>query len=131
MSAISLKDMMAEAHSAVQSITVDDAAELVGQPGVIFIDVREGRERAADGHIPGSVHAARGFLELIADPDGPMHNPIFAGDDRFVLFCASGGRSLLSCHTLTKMGITNVVNLAGGFNAWRDDDQAVEDSPDV
>ena len=131
MTSTSLKQLMAEANSAVESISVDEAARFSGTTGVKFIDVRESRERGAAGHIPNSVHAARGFLELIADPEGPMHNPVFTGDDKLVLYCASGGRSLLAAHTVVKMGLGNVVNLAGGFNAWRDAALEIEDSPEA
>jgi rhodanese-related sulfurtransferase len=57
-------------------------------------------------------------LEFIADPEGPMHNPAFASGRRLVVFCGSGGRSVLAGKTLHEMGLRNVANLAGGFQAW-------------
>lgn len=67
----------------------------------------------------GSVYAPRGFLEFIADPQGPMHNDIFLSGKRFILFCATGGRSTLATKTLMDLGIQNVAHIAGGFAAWK------------
>ena len=111
------KDLLAEAGAAVNSISTGDALGLVGNDDVVFVDVREAHEHAK-GSVPGAVHAPRGFLEFIADPDGPMHNPAFASGKKLVVFCGSGGRSMLACKTLTDMGLSGVVNLDGGFQAW-------------
>ena len=81
------------------------------------MDVRESHERA-QGFIPGSIHAPRGFLEFIADPEGPMHNPVFTSGKRLILYCGSGTRSALAGKTLCDMGLSNLVNLAGGIQAW-------------
>jgi rhodanese-related sulfurtransferase len=84
---------------------------------VVFVDVREGHERA-QGYIPGSIHAPRGFLEFIAHPDGPMLNPAFASGKRLILYCGSGTRSALSGKTLHDMELGNLANLAGGIEGW-------------
>ena len=111
------KDLLAEANATVDVIAVHDARDLYGRDDVVFVDVREGEERAR-GTIANSIHAPRGFLEFIADPDGPMHNPAFASGKKLVMFCGTGGRSALASKTLAEMGIGGVVNMAGGFQAW-------------
>ena len=111
------KDFLAEANAAIEVISAHDAVALLGRDDVVFVDVRENQERA-QGAIPTSVHAPRGFLEFIADPEGPMHHPAFASGRKLVVFCGTGGRSTLAVKTLTDMGITDVVNLNGGFQAW-------------
>jgi len=111
------KDLLAEAHGVIDQISVHEALPLVADEGVVFVDVREQGERD-QGYIPGSVHVPRGFLEFIADPEGPMYNPALSPDARLVIYCASGGRSALAAKTLHDMGLTNVVNLVGGFQAW-------------
>ncbi|MEQ8246871.1 MAG: rhodanese-like domain-containing protein [Alphaproteobacteria bacterium] len=112
------KDMIATANAVIDTISVHDALPLASDENVIFVDVREATERA-QGTIPGSIHAPRGFLEFIADPQGPMHKPEFASGKRLVIFCASGGRSAMGTKTLTDMGIKNAVNMAGGIAAWK------------
>ena len=64
------KDFLAEANAAIEVVSAQDAVALLGRDDVVFVDVREGQERT-QGSIPTSVHAPRGFLEFIADPEGP------------------------------------------------------------
>lgn len=114
------KKMLAEANAIVETLSAQDALKLVDDPMVLFVDVRETAERELSGTIPGAVHASRGFLEFIADPEGPMHDQAFQSGRRLVLFCASGGRSVLAAKTLMDMGFTDVAHIAGGFPAWKE-----------
>jgi len=111
------KQMLTEANAAVESVSVHDAVALLDDRNVVFLDVREAGERQ-NGYIPGSVHAPRGFLEFIVDPEGPMHDPAVAADKTLVVYCGSGGRSALASLTLNEMGFENIRNLVGGFAAW-------------
>lgn len=111
------KQLLAEANAKVESVSVQDAVPLLGDPSVVFLDVREAAERQ-NGFIPGSIPAPRGFLEFIADPEGPMHDPALAADKTLVVYCGSGGRSALASRTLDEMGFEKVRNLVGGFAAW-------------
>lgn len=111
------RQLLTEAAAAIETVTVEDALKLQGDPDVIFVDVRDQTERAA-GTIPGSVHAPRGFLEFVADPESPMHDPALASGKRLILFCASGGRSSLAAKTIQDMGLPRVSHMAGGFTAW-------------
>ena len=112
-----LREILMEADAATETIGALEALELLEQEGVIFVDVRESHERA-QGFIPGSIHAPRGFLEFIAHPEGPMHNPAFTSGKRLILYCGSGTRSALAGKTLHDMGLSNLVNLAGGIQSW-------------
>ena len=111
------KQMVAEANAVIETVSVKDALAVVGGAGYTFVDIREGDERE-QGTIAGSVHVPRGFLEFHADPESPMHNPVFASGDRLTLFCASGGRSALAVKTLVDMGFEDVCHVAGGMAAW-------------
>ncbi len=111
------KRLLAEANAAIETVSVGDARRLLDGGDVVFVDVREGTERA-QGYIPGSVHAPRGFLEFIADPEAAMHNPAFSSGKRLVLYCGSGARSALAAKTLDDMGLKKVCHMAGGFGAW-------------
>ncbi len=112
-----VKDLLAEANAVVEQISVQDAMKFQFHDEVVFVDVRESQERA-QGSIPGSVHVPRGFLEFMADPEGPGHVPALASAERLVVYCGSGGRSALAAKTLKDMGFDNVVNLVGGIQAW-------------
>ena len=112
------KEMVAAANAAVETIPVEKAIALAGDPNVVFVDVREAVERQK-GTIKGAVHAPRGYLEFHADPESPMHKPELASGKKLVLFCAAGARSALAAKTLKDMGIANVAHIAGGFGAWQ------------
>lgn len=111
------KDLLAEANAVIDQLSVHDALALQQAGDAVFVDVREQREWD-QGHLPGAVHVPRSFLEFVADPEGPMHNPALASGQRLVIYCASGGRSALAAKTLHDMGLANVANLVGGFQAW-------------
>ena len=112
------KDLLAEANAVVDVIAVHDAVNRHISGDVVFVDVRESDERAK-GTIPQSVHAPRGFLEFIADPEGPMHDPAISPDKLLVLYCGAGGRSALAAKTLHEMGFPKVCSLVGGLSAWQ------------
>lgn len=111
------KAFMAEANAVIDTVSVHDALGMLDDPDTVFVDVREAQERE-QGHIPGSVHAPRGFLELMADPEGPMHNAGLDASKLLVLHCGTGGRSALAAKTLHDMGFPKVCSLAGGIAAW-------------
>ena len=110
--------LLAEANAAVVPISTPDALNLADDPQVVFVDVRESIERQ-EGTIRGSVHAPRGFLEFLADPQSPSHLPVLSSGKRLVVFCASGGRSVLAAKTLIDLGVANVTHLAGGYAEWQ------------
>jgi rhodanese-related sulfurtransferase len=109
--------LIGEALAEIASIPVDEALALAGGGDAVFVDVRERAEHDA-GAIAGSVAAPRGFLEFIADPSSPMHDPALSAGKTLVVYCASGGRSALATKTLQDMGLAQVVNLTGGYQAW-------------
>lgn len=40
-------------------------------------------------------------------------------DEEIIVHCKMGGRSMQACAVLEQAGFTNVVNLVGGMNEWR------------
>ncbi len=120
------QQFMAEAASQVDAIEVSKVVRLTSNPGVQFIDVRERHELIAGGKIAGAEHASRGMLEFLVDPASPYYDETFGQDKKFVVYCASGGRSSLAAHRMKEMGIDNVCTLAGGFKAWIAADGEVE-----
>lgn len=120
------KKMIAEANAVIDTVSVADAYAKIDDGDVVFVDVREKHERDGNGHIAGSIHVPRGFLELIADPEGPMHNEIMVSGKYLILYCGTGGRAVLATKTLLDMGLTNLSSLAGGFAAWLENDRPIE-----
>jgi rhodanese-related sulfurtransferase len=112
------KQFLAEANAEIEIVSVTEGQGLLGDPDAVIVDVREAHERQ-QGYIPGSIHASRGFLEFVADPEGPMHNPLLTPDKRVVVYCGTGGRSALAAKTLMDMGFSRAASLAGGIQAWQ------------
>ncbi|MBN8875600.1 MAG: rhodanese-like domain-containing protein [Rhodospirillales bacterium] len=113
------KQMVAEANAAIETLTVPEAIPMLGQPDVVFVDLRDPRELEREGRMPGAFSCTRGMLEFWIDPESPYHKPVFAEDKRFVFFCAGGLRSALAAKTAKDMGIENVAHVEGGFGAWK------------
>jgi rhodanese-related sulfurtransferase len=109
-----VKDLLAEANSAVPKLSPDEAVEKMQSGDVLIVDVRDPTEVQQTGRIKGAVNVSRGMLEFRADPDSQYHNPAFQKDKTILLHCASGGRSALAGKTLQDMGYTAVFNI-GGF----------------
>lgn len=120
-----VKDMLAEANTAVPKISPDDARKMVAEKNAVIVDVRDASELQANGKIPGSIHIPRGMIEFRADSDTPYHDANLTKDRPIILHCASGGRSALSGKTLKDMGYTNVYNL-GGFKDWVEAGREIE-----
>ena len=119
MSKRSAKQMVAEADAVVERLSPEHAAKLVGDPAVLFVDLREPHEVAESGRVDGAVNVPRGLLEFQADPDSPAHRPELSQGRRLVLYCGSGARSALAAKTLQDMGIGDVVHVPGGFAALK------------
>ena len=112
--------MVSEANEQVEEISVANALRLVKHKNVLFIDVRDIREVAKTGRVPGARHVPRGMLEMWIDPETPYHREFFAEDRKFIFYCASAWRSALAAKTAQDMGLTPVAHLEGGINAWID-----------
>ena len=120
-------EMVAEAKQRIENLTVDQVAAEVERGEAVLIDLREPEELAQNGVIPGAVHAPRGMLEFYADPTSSYHRPEFDPNRRTILHCAAGGRSALAADMLRQMGYANVAHLDGGFTAWKQAGQQVEE----
>ena len=113
------KQLLAEANAEIETLPVEAAIDLVGQPDVVFVDLRDPREMEREGKMPGAFACTRGMLEFWIDPDSPYAKPVFAESKRFVFFCAGGWRSALAAKTAQDMGLENVAHIDGGFGAWK------------
>jgi rhodanese-related sulfurtransferase len=122
-----VKTLVDDAKRTVTSISIDDAIARHDDANDVFIDIRDIRELQREGTIPGSFHAPRGMLEFWADPQSPYHKSVFATDKTIILFCASSWRSALAAKTLQDMGMTNIIEINGGFTAWRKAGGAITD----
>ncbi len=84
--------------------------DLDQKKGMMLLDVRTNKEHEG-GHIPGSVHVP--FSDI-----GDKMKKI-KKDKELVVYCQSGNRSIWAIKRLMGMGYKNLVNLKGGYHAWK------------
>jgi rhodanese-related sulfurtransferase len=89
-------------------------APSVSQKGFVLIDVRSPEEHLS-GQIPGT------DLNIDFREIKTRHREIGAKPgDHIVVYCQSGHRSNIAAETLADLGYTNVYNVSGSMNAWRE-----------
>lgn len=118
MSKLGYKALVAAAEARIRIIPTADAIELLGSDNVVFVDLRDVRELAREGGIPGAFHCPRGLLEFWIDPESPYHHKIFAEPKEFVFFCNLGWRSALAADIAQQMGL-KTSHIDGGYTAWK------------
>lgn len=121
-----VESMVAEANEQVRIVSIEDAKAMIGRDDVTFVDVRDVREIAKTGRIPGARHVPRGMLEFWIDPASPYYKDFFGEDKTFVFYCAASWRSALSAKTAQDMGLTPVAHLEGGLGEWLKADGPIE-----
>ena len=110
----SYQELVAEAKAETEQTDVESVHDALSNgEDVTVVDVREPAEWEGE-HIPEAKHLPRGLLEHQAAEQLPDK------DARIVVHCASGGRGALATKSLKEMGYTNVANMDGGINAWRE-----------
>src|SRR5437879_6717683 len=90
---------------------LQDMRQLPEKP--VVIDVRE-QDECEQGMIQGANHIPRGYLEQRVEQQVPEY------DVPVLVHCASGNSEAYAAEALQQMGYTNVVNLKGGFGAWKE-----------
>lgn len=106
-------ELVMEAKKSIKECQIGAAPAVLATPNTLLLDVREPDEYR-QGHIAGAINIPRGMLEFrISNEPGlqQLDRPI-------VIYCKTSGRAALSAVALQQMGFTQVISLAGGFDAW-------------
>lgn len=95
-----------------KSVTVEEARTMIDKnPKIVVLDVRTPSEWNG-GHLKNAKHAdiqSSDFEQKIASIDK---------NATIVVYCAAGGRSSRAASMMVQKGYKNVINMAGGINAW-------------
>ncbi len=86
--------------------------ELIENPELFVIDVREPSELEENGHIPGAVNIP---VKTLADNPALLPADL---DTPIVVYCKSGTRSTYAWNILQMLGYTNVRNMNAGMDGW-------------
>ncbi len=121
------RKLLDEANLEIETLSIEQASGMHGNPDVLFVDLRDIRELKHEGKIPGAFHMPRGMLEFWIDPDSPYYKDVFVEGKRFIFYCKSGWRSALATHTAQKMGLNGICHIEGGFDAWKKSDSEIEE----
>jgi rhodanese-related sulfurtransferase len=102
------------------------------QAGALVVDIRPAEQRCRDGEIDGAVIVDRNVLEWRLDPTSPHRLQDLNDRSRqVVIVCDEGYASSLAAAGLADLGLTNVTDLDGGYQAWRRRRQAPTPAPAV
>jgi rhodanese-related sulfurtransferase len=96
-----------------------EAMALVGQPGVVLIDLRDAAERERHGSIPGSLHAPYRELQENIGAGGLQHELATATEKSLLFYCAFGERSAMAVQAAQDAGIASARHIQGGIDAWK------------
>ncbi len=108
-------ELLAEARARITRLTPEQA---FASPAML-IDVRTAAHRSAGGDIPGAVVIDLTVLPWRLDPTFAWRIPEATSWDRpYVLICRHGYSSSVAAYQLQRMGLTNVADVIGGFDAW-------------
>jgi len=107
------QEMVNDAKQQITEVNVATAKQLLAEGNIVVVDTREESEYAA-GHLADALSLPRGVLEFKI---GTV--PELANQSKAVLiYCRSGNRSALAAKTMQQLGYTNVLSMAGGYEAW-------------
>ena len=114
----SSSQLVAEALKEIQTISTDEAFQIVESNNCNLIDIRDIRELEKEGRVENSHHIPRGMLEFWLDPNSPYFQQGKLDQNKeMILFCAGGLRSALAAKSLKDMGFEKVSHIEGGFGA--------------
>lgn len=114
------KQLIDEARAKIKTLSLEEAKAKLGDPNVVFVDIRDIREIEREDMIPNAFHAPRGMLEFWVDPESPYHKEIFSSGKEFILYCQSAWRSSLATLALQEMGLSPISHIEGGYKAWKE-----------
>ena len=92
-------------------VDVNEFEKLWKEKKPVLLDVRTEKEFAA-GHIPGALNIN------VNSPQFEQQVSRLKKEELYLVHCAAGVRSAKACETMSRLGFTNLVDLAPGFKAW-------------
>jgi len=113
-----LMDFVKDAKSQITEVEVSEVVALLDD-GYQVLDVREPAEFAS-GTIDGAMNLPRGVIEAASDHQYPGKNATMQDrDKKWLLLCATSGRSAMAALVMQQMGFKNIKNINGGVAAWK------------
>lgn len=113
-------DALAEARTIIAPRVRPEDLDAELRAGSLIVDTRTESQRSSNGPLPGALVIERNVLEWRFDPGSPHRLPEMDGPDRrVVVVCDEGYASSLAAAALRRLGLRDVTDLDGGYQAWR------------
>ena len=100
-----------KSKSKFTDISVEQAKQMIDNNEVFLLDVRT-QEEFDDGYIEGAI--------LIPDYELASRLSEVPEDAKILVYCRTGRRSVTASNILVDAGYTDVYNMLGGINDWKD-----------
>jgi len=114
-----IDEMLAAARARIEPRLRPDELGAAREAGTLLVDIRPVEQRRRDGELEGAVVVDRNVLEWRLDPTSPHRiEPVTDRDRAVVIVCNEGYASSLAAAALRELGLTNVTDLEGGYQAW-------------
>jgi rhodanese-related sulfurtransferase len=111
-------ELLEHARSGIDRLTPAEALSAQAD-GALVVDIRPSEQRRRDGAIAGALVIDRNVLEWRLAPTSKWHvREVSDPGCHVVLICNQGYQSSLAAYTLRQLGLNNVADVIGGFEAW-------------
>jgi rhodanese-related sulfurtransferase len=97
-----------------KNISINDALTLIENEDIIILDVRAPWE-FNEGHIKNAEN-----LDF-TDPDFKDNIDKLNKNKKYVVYCKTGRRGAMASEAMIEAGFSQVYNLIGGYNGWKQD----------
>ncbi|HEX3299048.1 MAG TPA: GNAT family N-acetyltransferase [Actinomycetota bacterium] len=120
-------DLLVAARARGERVAPAQAHDEAAAHAAILVDQRTLEQRRDHGDIPGAVTMSMTVVPWRLDPQSRWKIPgVIDHDTRVLIVCQEGYSSSLSVEWLRDLGMRNVADVEGGFEAWRDAGLPVE-----
>jgi rhodanese-related sulfurtransferase len=113
-----IDQLLEQARAGLDRLSPQRAAQAMAE-GALMIDTRGYDQQRDHGLVPGALVIPRNVLEWRVDPTcGYQDAAVAARRGPLIVMCQQGYASSLAAATLKQLGVEDVTDLEGGFEAW-------------
>jgi rhodanese-related sulfurtransferase len=115
------------ATTVIDSTVIDAGSAALLSPAEFEDVIAAGDAIVLNVHVPyeGHIEGTDAFIPFDEIASSPLPDDL---NQPIALYCRSGNMSATATRTLVEMGYTDVVDLAGGMNAWVETGRPLEES---
>jgi glyoxylase-like metal-dependent hydrolase (beta-lactamase superfamily II)/rhodanese-related sulfurtransferase len=101
------------------AVPARDALRMAGRPDVVFVDLREPRERERHGEIAGAMNVPYPSLGESLRSGGVLCELARSAGKLLLFYCAYGERSAMAVQAAQDAGLAACRHIEGGLEAWK------------